>query len=149
MTEPAAPVHLPGLAPGERLVLLLREDREVRLLTEGLIAVLVVLGLGLFSALTDDEPSQPVPVAGLLIALATGLGTSLFRARALYALTDRRVIADPFADRPVSLDLRDIVAVRRILGRVTLRGRGGAKLHLTNLREALALALMIEDRMGP
>jgi hypothetical protein len=149
MSGDNAPAPFPGLVPGESLVLFLREDREVRLLTEGLIAVLVVLALGLFQTMTDDEAPRPSSIVGLLIALATGLGTSIFRARALYALTDRRVIADPLGARPASLDLGEIVAVRRFMGRVTLRGRGGTKLHLTNLREAVAVAALIEHRVVP
>lgn len=149
MTDSPPHAGLAWLLPGERLVLLLREDREVRLLYEGAIAMIVVFALGLLSVLAEDEAAKPLSVVGILIAVFTGLGASVFRARALYAITDRRVIADPMGERPVALGLDDVVTVSRWCGNVRLKGRGGAKLQLTNLREAVSVAALIEDRVAP
>lgn len=144
-------MSLPFLAPGERLVALLREDREVRLLTEGLFVIGGGLAALLLSMVLRQHDDPPPDLGGLAITygipLATAWVVAALRAPACYALTDRRLIVDPFG-RPSALPLDEITVVRRWFGNLRLNRRTGRGVVLMNLREAVAVAALIEDRVG-
>lgn len=136
----------------EELLAATRSDRTVRLLQEVLVIVAGLVGISV-TALVWTGAQNGSPAGDMLFQAAFGIVPALavlwFRAPAEYILTNRRVIVLKPGREPVSAEYSDVTGLRRWLGTLWLKRRGGSGLALEHLREVHLVEALIRERMRP
>lgn len=141
----------PQLRPGEQVLLADRESRQVRGLTEGLVAVLSIMTGVAFNAFvlggsTEDSGDTLITI---MLALAPIFALMSLRARSRVVLTDQRVIVDTGGNDIASAEYHQITRTRRWLATLFLRLHNGETLSIGNMRSLNLIDAIIEERRRP
>lgn len=139
----------PLMVPGEQVIAHLQSDREVRFLTEALLAI-VALPIG-WTALWLIPGIGPdvLSITGMLslsIGLFPAVAITAFRRRETYLLTTHR-IAEVQGERMLwSIRFEQLGRVRRRLGTLILSGPNRSPHRVQNLRAARWLERQLIER---
>lgn len=143
----ALPVHV-TLQPGEGLRAIIMQDRQVQLLTDGIVATLglmlaVLLKIALDSGLQRELSGLGSGLFTTLVFLVGPLVIQrIFAARPAYALTTRRLI---LAEDDI-IELHQIRRIRVWLTSVSLQ-TDSRRISLQHLPNAPAVARLIRDTL--
>jgi|GEM_PF-896969 len=134
--------------PDERAVMWLQEDREVRLLSELLLAVLCIPAGMAFVALLRGGAYDPDGITLLTTALGLAplVAVASLRRPSDYLLTTHRIAEVQQGRLLWSLRYEQITRIRRIGATLHLRGRGKTTYAIQNLRHAIWLEQHLWER---
>lgn len=145
---------LPQLSPNEEVLAAVATDREVRLLSEGFLAIVGIPAALMMVILIGRDTSETPPLQGLdwdsyvrmVLSLAPAVIIASFRRRDRYLVTTHR-IGEVTPDAQFSaIPLGEVTSISRFLGTVTVKS-ATRTLRMAHLREAVALETLLRERI--